>query len=157
MNHKHVQVIVCYIMRFLHHVMLSFAQLGRGYNVVVLNRGGSFIDSVSFDTFASPTADDKLGAYIDSLQENVIVLIAVADEATYGANAGEEDKMGANLQLLSLGAKNPRPPGYRASWALVGYKGPRADVDWIRQEQAPAFEGPTEISVQIPKITGVCM
>jgi len=124
---------------------------------VVLDRAGRFIDSVVFDTHASSTADDDLGAYIDGLQENVIVLIAVADDATYGNDASEEDMMGANLQLLSLGAKHPRPPEYRASWALVGYKGPRNDVDWIRQVQAPAFEGPSEISVQIPKITGGCM
>ena len=123
----------------------------------MLNRGGGFIDSAVFDTFASSTADDDLGAYIDGLQENVIVLIAVADEATLGNSASEEDKMGANLQLLSLGAKHPRPSGYRASWALVGYKGPRDDVDWVRQVQAPAHEGPSEISVQIPKITGNCM
>ena len=124
---------------------------------MVLNRGGSFIDSAVFDTHASSTADDELGAYIDGLQENVIVLIAVADEATLGNHASEEDKMGANLQLISLGAKHPRPAEYRASWALVGYKGPHDDVEWIRQVQAPAFEGPTEISDQIPKITGSCM
>ena len=123
----------------------------------MLNRGGRFIDSVLFDTHASSTADDELGAYIDGLQKNVLVLIAVADDATRGGYASEEDKMGANLQLLSLGAKRPRPPGFRASWALVGYKGPRDDVDWIRQVQAPASEGPSEISVQIPKITGGCM
>ena len=124
---------------------------------MVLNRGGRFIDSVVFDTYASSTADDKLGAYIDGLQENVIVLIAVADEATLGNQASEEDKMDANLQLLSLGAKHPRPSEYRGSWALVGYKGPRDEADWVRQVQAPAFEGPSEISVQIPKITGDCM
>ena len=123
----------------------------------MLNRGGGFIDSAVFDTHASSTADDNLGAYIYDLQENVIVLIAVADEATLGNYTSEEDKMGANLQLLSLGAKHPRPSEYRASWALVGYKGPRDDVDWVRQVQAPAYEGPSEISVQIPKISGNCM
>ena len=127
---------------------------GRGYNVVVLNRGGSFIDSVVFDTHASSTADDELGAYIDGLPENIIVLMAVADEATRGNHASEDDKMGANLELLSLGVKHPRPPGYRASWAFVGYKGPHDDVDWIRQVQAPTYEGPSEISIQIPKIVG---
>ena len=138
-------------------VAFLFVQPGRGHNVVVLNRRGSFIDSAVFDTYVSSTADDELGAYIDGIPDNAIVVIAVADEATEGGHASEEDKMGANRQLLSLGAQHPRAPGYRASWALVGYKGRRDDVDWIRQVQAPQFEGPSEISVQIPKITGGCM
>lgn len=124
---------------------------------MVLTRGGKFIDSVSFDTHASPTADDEMGAYIESLPDNVIVLMAVKDEASWGDNAAEEDKIGANLQVLDLGAKNPRPPGHRASWALVGYKGPHDQVDWIQHAQAPQYEGPSEISVQIPKIVGDCM
>ena len=122
---------------------------------MVLTRGGNFIDSVKFDTHASSTADDEMGAYIDGLQDDVIVLISVADDGSFGNNAAEEDKMGADMQLLSLGAKNPRSLGYRASWALVGYKGPD-QVDWVQQAQAAESEGPTEISVQIPKLIG-CM
>ena len=124
---------------------------------MVLTRGGKFSDSVSFDTFVSSTADDEMGSYIDSLPDDVIVLMAVRDEATNGNGASEDDKMGANLQVLGLGAKNPRPPGYRASWALVGYKGPHGQVDWIRQVEAAQFKGPSEIPVQIPKIVGACM
>ncbi|KAJ7377056.1 hypothetical protein OS493_031014 [Desmophyllum pertusum] len=124
------------------------------YNVVVLTRHGNLIDSRSFDTHGKSTADDEMGAFIDGLPDNVIVLMAVKDEA-YG-KFREEDKMGADAQLLRLGAPNPRPPGYRASWALVGYKGPRDQVDWIRHGQALESQGPSEILVQIPKLTYGC-
>ena len=124
---------------------------------MVLTRGGNLIESLSFNTHGSSTADDEMGAYIDSLPHNVIVLMAVKDEADKGNQASEDNKMGANLQVLSLGAKTPRAPGYRASWALVGYKGPHDQVDWIRHAQAPEYKGPSEISVQIPKVVGSCV
>lgn len=113
--------------------------------------------SRSFDYHGSSTADDELGKFLDGLPKNVIVLVAVKDEAGLGNGAAEKDKKGAHSQLLSLGAPSPVSFGWRTSWALVGYKGPHEDVDWIRHAQALEFQGPSEIVAQIPKITGVCM
>lgn len=121
--------------------------------MVVLSREGSFVDSRSFDTYHYHTKFDEMGAFIDGLSDNVIVLIAVKDEGWHGGDAAESAKQGADHQLLQLGAINPRPSGWRASWALVGYKGPHDQLDWIRFAEASATHGPSEITVKIPYLS----
>ena len=66
------------------------------------------------------------------------------------SNADEYLRQAADQQLRSLGATNPRPSEYRASWALVVYKGSHEGVDWVRFAEAPRMQGPTEIGVKIP-------
>ena len=117
---------------------------------MVLDREGNFTDFGTFDFHAYPNADDYLSAFLAEIAENAIVLIAVKDEAWFSGNAAESAKQAADQQLRSLGAKDPRPSEYRASWALVGYKGSHEGVDWVRFAEARRMQGPTEISVKIP-------
>ena len=121
---------------------------------MVLSRDGHFINSQAFDSHASSTADDRLAAFLTGLPNNVIVLAATQDEAWWAGGVSEFHKQAADAQLISLGATNPRPLGYRASWALVGYKGSDDPADWKRFKEAPARQGPTEILVTIPIANG---
>ena len=121
---------------------------------MVLSRDGHFINSQAFDSHVSSTADDRLAAFLTGLPNNVIVLAATQDEAWWAGGASEFHKQAADAQLISLGATNPRPLGYRASWALVGYKGSDDPADWKRFKEAPARQGPTEILVTIPIANG---
>ena len=121
---------------------------------MVLSRDGHFINSQAFDSHAFSTADDRLAAFLTGLPNNVIVLAATQDEAWWAGGASEFHKQAADAQLISLGATNPRPLGYRASWALVGYKGSDDPADWKRFKEAPARQGPTEILVTIPIANG---
>ncbi|KAJ7377046.1 hypothetical protein OS493_031004 [Desmophyllum pertusum] len=82
----------------------------KAYNVVVLTRHGNLIDSRSFNTHDTSTADDQMGAFIDGLPDNVIVLMAVKDEATYGNNASEEDKMGADVAVVTPRSSESKTP-----------------------------------------------
>ena len=131
-------------------VIMFFFFQQRGYNVVVLDREGNFTDFGAFDFHAYSNADDYLSEFLAYIADNAIVLIAVMDEACLSGNAPESDKQAADQQLTSLGAKNPRPSEYRASWALVGYKESHEAVDWVRFAEAPRMQGPTEIGVKIP-------
>ena len=117
---------------------------------MVLSRDGHFISSQAFDSYSSSTADDQLATFLTSLPNNVIVLAAIEDEAWWAGGASESNKQAADDQLTSLGATNPRPLGYRASWALVGYKGSDDPADWKRFAEALRGQGPTEVSVTIP-------
>ena len=121
---------------------------------MVLSRDGHFINSQAFDSYASSTADDQLATFLTGLPNNVIVLAATQDEAWWAGSASESNKQAADAQLTSLGATNPRPLGFRASWALVGYKGSGDPADWKRFKEAPAYQGPTEILVTIPMANG---
>ena len=127
---------------------MSFQQ--RGYNVVVLSRDGHFINSQAFDSHASSTADDLLATFLTGLPNNVIVLAATQDEAWWTGGASESNKQAADAQLTNFGATNPRPLGYRATWALVGYRGSDDKADWKRFAEALRGQGPTEIFVTIP-------
>ena len=117
---------------------------------MVLSRDGHFISSQAFDSHSSSTADDQLAKFLTGLPNNVIVLAATQDDAWWARGASESNKQAADAQLTSLGATNPRPLGYRASWALVGYKGSNDPADWKRFAEARSGQGPTEILVTIP-------
>ena len=122
---------------------------------MVLSRDGHFINSQAFDSHASSTADDQLAAFLTGLPNNVIVLAATQDDASWAGGASESNKQAADAQLTRLGATNPRPLGYRASWALVGYKGSNDPADWKKFAEARSGQGPTEILVTIP-IANAC-
>ena len=117
---------------------------------MVLSRDGHFISSQAFDSHFVSTADDQLATFLTGLPNNVIVLAATQDDAWWAGGASESNKQAADAQLTSLGATNPRPLGYRASWALVGYKGSNDPADWKRFAEARSGQGPTEILVTIP-------
>ena len=117
---------------------------------MVLSRDGHFITSQAFDSHSSSTADDQLATFLTGLPNNVIVLAATQDDAWWARGASESNKQAADAQLTNLGATNPRPLGYRASWALVGYKGSNDPADWKRFAEARSGQGPTEILVTIP-------
>ena len=121
---------------------------------MVLSRDGHFINSQALDSHASSTADDRLAAFLTGLANNVIVLAATQDDAWWAGGESESNKQAADAQLTSLGATNPRPLGYRASWALVGYKGSNDPADWKRFAEARSGQGPTEILVTIPMANG---
>ena len=121
---------------------------------MVLSRDGHFINSQAFDSYASSRADDRLAAFLTGLPNNVIVLAATQDEAWRAGGASESNKQAADAQLTSLGETNPRPLEFRASWALVGYKGSNDPADWKRFAEARSGQGPTEILVTIPMANG---
>ena len=121
---------------------------------MVLSRDGHFISSQAFDSHASSAADDQLATFLTGLPNNVIVLAAIQDDAWSAGGASESYKQAADAQLTSLGATNPRPLEFRASWALVGYKGSNDPPDWKRFKEATARQGPTEILVTIPMANG---
>ena len=121
---------------------------------MVLSRDGHFINSQAFDSHASSTADDQLAAFLTGLPNNVIVLAATQDDASWAGGASESNKQAADAQLTRLGATNPRPLGYRASWTLVGYKGSNDPADWKKFAEARSGQGPTEILVTIPMANG---
>ena len=121
---------------------------------MVLSRDGHFISSKAFDSHYFRTAYDHLATFLTGLPNNVIVLAAIQGDAWWARGALESNKQAADAQLTSLGATNPRPLGYRASWALVGYKGSDDPADWKRFKEAPVRQGPTEILVTIPMANG---
>ena len=121
---------------------------------MVLSRDGHFISSQAFDSYSSRIADDQLATFLTGLPNNVIVLAATQDDAWRAGGASESNKQAADAQLTSLGVTNPRPLEFRASWALVGYKGSNDPADWKRFAEARSGQGPTEILVTIPMANG---
>ena len=121
---------------------------------MVLSRDGHFITSQAFNSYYSTKAYDRLATFLTGLPNHVIVLAATQGDAWRAVGASGSNKQAADAQLTNLGATNPRPLGYRASWALVGYKGSDDPADWKRFKEAPARQGPTEILVTIPMANG---
>ena len=84
-------------------------------------------------------------AFIESLPDNLIVLIAVYDSTNPNAMQQIEGVEGA---LSSLGAVAPVVPLVREAWLLVGHKGPEKPV-WIEQRHGARNMGAVTLSTEI--------
>ena len=85
-------------------------------------------------------------AFIESLPDNLIVLIAVYDSANPYTMQQIE---GVESALSSLGAVAPVLPQTREAWLLVGHKGPEKPT-WIQQRHGARNMGPVKLSTEIP-------
>lgn len=92
---------------------------GRGLNVMSVHpASGVFSPVRSFDTWRDEQASAALVAYLASLPEGTIVLMAVADEASYRLSEA------ARAAIASwFGSQHIQTLGYQHSWALIGRKG----------------------------------
>nr|XP_058952249.1 uncharacterized protein LOC131779695 [Pocillopora verrucosa] len=116
---------------------------GRGYNVVVVDgTTGEVLESKTFDTHWNSTAGDHLKEYLNKLNGNKIVLVAIQDE-------GSNYVKSALDALKRLGATDPVLPDFRGSFALVGYAGVNKP-SWIAQKTAKRGLGPSVISLKVP-------
>ncbi|MBM3747468.1 MAG: hypothetical protein FJW34_16910 [Acidobacteria bacterium] len=92
---------------------------GRGLNVLSVNPWSGVFSAVrNFDTWADEGASAALIDHLTRLPAGTIVLMAVADEATYRLAA---EARGAIATWF--GSEYIRALGYQDSWALIGRKG----------------------------------
>ena len=82
-----------------------------------------------------------------SLLFSLIVLAAVQDEATSAAMY-----YGCKKALEVIGGKRPFQNDYRASFAMIGYKGKR-NVTWVEQKKSASGRGPTNLKNRIKLMT----
>ncbi|KAL9978633.1 hypothetical protein ACROYT_G016170 [Oculina patagonica] len=100
------------------------------------------LGSKSFDTYGISSAGVALRDYLNAINGDKIVLVAIQD-------AGSKYVSPAINALKRLGAMDPILKDFRVSFALVGYAHP-SKPSWIVQEQQKRYEGPSEIFLRIP-------
>ncbi|KAL9983545.1 hypothetical protein ACROYT_G005733 [Oculina patagonica] len=123
---------------------IDYCKKSRGHNIVTVYPNGSIHASVGFDTmYLQGVADMK--EFIDSLPDNLIVLIAVHDSTLPNTI---QQTVGAESSLDSLGAVPPVAPSMRESWLLVGYKGPQKPA-WIQQRHGARNTGPLILRTEV--------
>ena len=88
----------------------------RGYNLAAIAGDGQVLDSVVFDTMASPAASQAMARWLDALPPGTIVAGAVADEASM--NLGPEA-----VAPWTLGVAGDLRGKFRWSHAFVGAVG----------------------------------
>lgn len=118
----------------------------RGHNIVTVYPNGSIHESKGFDTYGDKQKVAEMKAFIESLPDNLIVLIAVYDSANYNTMKKID---GVEGTLSSLGAVAPVLPQVREAWLLVGHKGPEKPA-WIQQRHGERNMGPVTLSTEIP-------
>ncbi|XP_020628090.1 uncharacterized protein LOC110065301 isoform X2 [Orbicella faveolata] len=115
----------------------------RGHNVVVVDaKTGAVLGAEAFDTHGKESAGENLKDYLNSINGDKIVLVAIQDEGSKYVPVAME-------ALKRLGATDPILKDFRGSFCLVGYAGD-TKPSWITQQQHNGGEGPSEVSVQIP-------
>ncbi|KAL9987872.1 hypothetical protein ACROYT_G002249 [Oculina patagonica] len=121
---------------------------GRGHNVVSVDATtGAVLGAMSFDTHGDGNAGNSLRDYLNGIQGDEIVLVAIQD-------AGSNHVSEAIDALKRLGATDPILTEFRGSYALAGYAG-LTKPSWITQQQANSGQGPSEITLRIP-LTSNC-
>ncbi len=96
---------------------VDVARNERGYNLAAIARDGQVLESVVFDTMATPAASLAMARWLDELPPGTIVAGAVADEASM--NLGPE----AVSALARLGVVGDLRGKFRWSHAFVGAVG----------------------------------
>ena len=92
---------------------------GRGLNVMSVNPATGVFSAVrTFDTWGDQQAAAGLVQYLGALASGSIVLMAVADEASYRLSGQARDAIAG-----WFGSQYVRSLGYQHSWALIGRKG----------------------------------
>ncbi|MEH2258483.1 interleukin-like EMT inducer domain-containing protein [Nostoc sp.] len=92
----------------------------RGINVIVFNQEGQVIDRGTFDTYASTNETNKFVEFINKVNPENYVALAVKDECTWHLNYSSNEKVRQVFQ--SLGSTMISQVGYRDSWVLIGKK-----------------------------------
>ncbi|KAJ7323452.1 hypothetical protein OS493_031652 [Desmophyllum pertusum] len=117
---------------------------GRGINVVVVDAtAGVVLETKTYDTHGDGNAANRLKDFLNSLQGDVIVVVAAQDEA---ARLLADSAIDA---LKRLGAIDPIKPEYRGSYAFVGYARVKKP-SWIAQQWRGRGKGPSEVSLKVP-------
>ncbi|CAH3108182.1 unnamed protein product, partial [Pocillopora meandrina] len=122
---------------------IDYSLQKRGFNVVVVDgETGVFLEARSFDTYADNSSGNHLRDFLNNLSGNKIVLVATQDSASKYMSPAID-------ALKRLGATDPLQVNYRDSFAFAGYAGVNKP-QWITQERANRYLGPSEIFPQIP-------
>ena len=104
---------------------------------------GRFFASAAYDCFASQTACNNIGTFIDKLPQDSIVLIAIQESGATSSHRPPSSK------LLKLGAQNIASVAENTAYVLIGYKGSKS-VDWKQELFKTSAAGPAEVSGLIP-------
>ena len=98
----------------------------RGFNVAVVEPLlGTLIDTVNFDTYRGRAVAGEMAAYLDALDEDKIVMIAVLDDANgYPPVSPEGTNISPELKaaLKRFGATQIDSVGFRDSYVMIGSK-----------------------------------
>lgn len=103
-----------------------FVPTTRGFNVVILNSNGGYVDSEVHDTYngggdnpaSKRRSSDALVSFLASIGSDKVVLFSVSDEASQALTAA------AKAAIKSFGATSLLDKlGMRDSYALIGRKG----------------------------------
>ncbi len=129
---------------------------GRGFNIAVINpaNGAELQPSRNFDTWSTRTTGtemDAMVAYLNTIPQNTLILIAVGDDAGINSDAActkfSFPWVARGIQALeALGSTRISSYCFRDSWAMVAFKGGGA-----RSEQrGVAVEARAQWTVIIP-------
>jgi len=102
---------------------------------------GAVLGAEAFDTHGEASAGENLRGYLNSINGDKIVLVAIQDEGSKYVPVAME-------ALKRLGAADSISTDFRGSFCLVGYAGDTKQK-WITQQEKNGGKGPTEVSVQI--------
>lgn len=115
---------------------------GRGISFVAIDfESGSILSRKSFDTYGNVAQSDSLIAFINSLQQNTLVLAAIKDD---GANS-LSDKA---IQTLTskLASRTIETLSYRDSWAFIGKVGSSTPIE---EQHISRNQGSASVATQI--------
>lgn len=124
-------------------VDISSGFADRGYNVAVLNEENGNLESFgAFNIYMDPPFDstkaEPLIAFMDTIPQGRIVVVAIADE-------GWVNKTEAVCkQMESIGSAQIRTVQWRDSWAIIGYKG--APIGSVPEKRTARGTGPVSIA-----------
>eukprot|EP01084_Bolivina_argentea_P117084 207967_1 len=117
----------------------------RGLHIIVIDEiNGNVIDAKAFDTWGQPSLDAPTAAYLQSIEEDKIVIITIHD-STY-----ERGNIVNTVNVLnSFGCSQINSINYRESFIFVGTASTLKNPSWQYCEKSERYDGAIMKSFQI--------
>jgi hypothetical protein len=115
-------------------------EAGRGFNLAVIDaRNARVSKTINFDTWSNPAAADSMAQFIQNVENNQYICVAIKDEGRRFLNEN------AKQALESIGSQYCRQIGGRDSWAIIGIK--RAPPGTVPESYKPTGTGLATVSL----------
>jgi len=106
---------------YVNNINVSLGFSDRGYNIAVINQFSGKVEAYAAFSIYSDAGDttiaEPLIRFLEGIPYGRKVLIGIADEGS----KGKSERL--NRAIESLGSRLIRSLGWRASWAIIGWKG----------------------------------
>jgi len=116
--------------------------------IIDYNSGEILNPGVTFDTWRSRGEKTRMLAFLDSIPNNRMIIVAICDDAGFNRNPTEQINEDIRVYFESLGSVKIRDYIFRDSWAFIAIKGRGVALDEVFAENGQPVTAKTTLEIK---------